>query len=502
MNNYSFCLVVFLLFLNIIRGQKNPHYKDDRTTMVHLFEWKFDDIAKECERFLGPAGYAAVQVSPINENMILAKRPWFERYQPISYKIETRSGNEAGFKDMVRRCNAVGVRIFVDVVVNHMTTDQSPAIGTGGTRARPHRREYPAVPFGPQDFHQQCTIANYKNATEVRVCELSGLHDLNQTRENVREAIVHFLDRCVDAGVAGFRFDAAKHMYPNDLKVIYGRIKNLNTKHGYPAKSRPFIYQEVIDLGGEAVSKFEYNGFGTVIEFAFGIILGMMFRNEKELKDLENWGQPGAWGLLPSSDAVVMIDNHDNQRGHGAGGASILNYKLPRQYKMAQAFMLAHPYGDARVMSSFEFTDPNAGPPADENGNLESPIINVTGNACDNGWVCEHRWPEIRNMVKFRNIAKGAKLTKWWSNGKDQIAFARERRGFIVFNNQKNLDLKQRLNTGLPAGRYCDIISGNMNFGNRCSVKTIDVDKKGFADFEIPHMAHNGVIAIHIKARL
>lgn len=59
MNSY---LVVFLLFLNIIRGQKNPHYVDNRTTMVHLFEWKFDDIAKECERFLGPAGYAAVQV--------------------------------------------------------------------------------------------------------------------------------------------------------------------------------------------------------------------------------------------------------------------------------------------------------------------------------------------------------------------------------------------------------------------------------------------------------
>ena len=31
--------------------------------IVHLFEWKYDDIAKECERFLGPNGYAAVQVS-------------------------------------------------------------------------------------------------------------------------------------------------------------------------------------------------------------------------------------------------------------------------------------------------------------------------------------------------------------------------------------------------------------------------------------------------------
>ena len=131
-----------------------------------------------------------------------------------------------------------------------------------------------------------------------------------------------------------FRVDAAKHMYPKDLKVIYGRLKNLSTKHGYAPNSRPYIYQEVIDLGGEAVSKFEYNDFATVIEFTFGIVLGMMFRNEKELKDLRSWGQPGAWGLLPSSDAVVMIDNHDNQRGHGAGGASILNYKFPKHYKV------------------------------------------------------------------------------------------------------------------------------------------------------------------------
>jgi hypothetical protein len=36
-------------------------------------------------------------------------------------------------------------------------------------------------------------------------------------------------------------------------------------------------------------------------------------------------------------------------------GPNILNYKVPRLYKMAIAFMLAHPYGVARLMSSFAF---------------------------------------------------------------------------------------------------------------------------------------------------
>ena len=103
--------------------------------MVHLFEWKWDDIAKECENFLGPKGYAGVQVkivfvveltkdyfmrirflqvSPINDYIIImqntVKRPWWERYQPVSYKIASRSGDETAFKSMVDRCNAVGVR--------------------------------------------------------------------------------------------------------------------------------------------------------------------------------------------------------------------------------------------------------------------------------------------------------------------------------------------------------------------------------------------------------
>jgi len=107
----------------------DPHFVDDRSVIVQLFEWKWEDIAKECEEFLGPNGYGGVQTSPVNENAVLdpppwdknIHRPWYERYQPVSYKLITRSGDEAQFKDMVHRCNKVGVRIYVDIVINHMT---------------------------------------------------------------------------------------------------------------------------------------------------------------------------------------------------------------------------------------------------------------------------------------------------------------------------------------------------------------------------------------------
>ncbi len=35
---------------------------DGKQVMVHLFEWKWIDIAAECERFLADAGFCGVQV--------------------------------------------------------------------------------------------------------------------------------------------------------------------------------------------------------------------------------------------------------------------------------------------------------------------------------------------------------------------------------------------------------------------------------------------------------
>ena len=48
--------------------------------MVHLFEWKWTDIAKECENFLQYYGYGAVQVSPPMEHIVINQNndmPWY-----------------------------------------------------------------------------------------------------------------------------------------------------------------------------------------------------------------------------------------------------------------------------------------------------------------------------------------------------------------------------------------------------------------------------------------
>lgn len=78
--------------------------------------------------------------------------------------------------------------------------------------------------------------------------------DLDQSNEWVRQKIVDFMNKLISFGVAGFRIDAAKHMWPVDLSTIYSRLNNIRADI-FRAKSRPFIYQEVIDLGGEAIKK-------------------------------------------------------------------------------------------------------------------------------------------------------------------------------------------------------------------------------------------------------
>src|SRR5690349_12851098 len=123
----------------------NPHFVGDRSVVTHLMQWKFEDIAAECERFLGPHGYGGVQVSPVNEHAVLDRRPWYELYQPVSYRIQSRSGSEAQFKDMVARCNKVGVRIYVDIVLNHMTGGQAGS-GSAGSHYDGNTLQYPGIP--------------------------------------------------------------------------------------------------------------------------------------------------------------------------------------------------------------------------------------------------------------------------------------------------------------------------------------------------------------------
>ena len=76
------CVKIALLLIytlsQLLNGNQIDWETRDKSVIVHLFEWKWTDIARECESFLGPYGFEAVQVSPPNEHAVVDVpfRPW------------------------------------------------------------------------------------------------------------------------------------------------------------------------------------------------------------------------------------------------------------------------------------------------------------------------------------------------------------------------------------------------------------------------------------------
>jgi alpha-amylase len=130
---------------------------------------------------------------------VVDNNPWWMRYQPVSYKIHSRSGDQRAFESMTRRCNKVGVRIYADVIVNHMAAVQGN--GIAGSPSDVPMTNYPAVPYSANDFNKNCYINSYLNAAEVRNCRLNGMPDLNQKTVWVRKKIVDFMNSLIDLGI-------------------------------------------------------------------------------------------------------------------------------------------------------------------------------------------------------------------------------------------------------------------------------------------------------------
>lgn len=438
-----------------------------RTVFVQLFEWTWTDIANECETFLGPAGYAAVQVSPPNEH--IPGPQWWTRYQPVSYLLESRGGTREQFAEMVRRCGDAGVDIYADAVINHMAVVGS---GTGIAGSEYSEYRYP-VPYEFDDFHHcgrhgDDTIRNYQDLWEVRNCELSKLADLDTGSPVVQARIADYLNDLLSLGVAGFRIDAAKHMPESDIAAIVGQLD-----------TEAHIYQEVIDRGGEPIDAHDYLANGLVSEFKYPLALLDAFAGRRlaEISDLA--ARPG---FLPADKAVVFVDNHDIQRGH-AGAGEILNYKDGTLYELANVFMLAWPYGNPMVMSSYRFEDGDQGPPDSR------PVDPATGK-CGDDWVCEHRRQSIAGMVGFRNATKGAAVANWQVLAESAIAFGREDKGFVIINIGDN-PVDATLATGMSPGDYCNVVAG-------CNGQTVHIGDDGALRLTIPPM---NAIAIHSAAR-
>jgi alpha-amylase len=430
-----------------------------------LFQWNWNSVAKACTDSLAPAGYGFVQVSPPQET--IQGSQWWTSYQPVSYKLEGKEGTRAQFASMVSTCNRVGVKVIADTVINHMSGLES-GTGTAGTVFTHYN--YPGY-YQTQDFNDcRVAVSNYSDRYNVQYCNLVDLADLRTGSDYVRSTIAGYMNDLLSLGVSGFRIDAAKHIPAGDIAAIKGKLSNQSA----------YIVQEVIAGAGEPIQPTEYTYIGDVHEFNYGRNIKSVF-NGGQLKNLSGFGE--SWGMLPSSQAGVFVDNHDTERN-----GSTLNYTNGSAYTLANVFMLAWPYGSPSIQSGYEFTSTDQGAPQ-SNGKVSDAVCYT------NGWKCQHAWTQIADMVGFRNAASGQSVTNWWDNGNNQIAFSRGSKAFVAINKEGSA-LTKTFQTSLPAGTYCNVITG-LPTSTGCAGTSVSVNASGQFSATV---GANDAVAIHVNA--
>ncbi len=180
---------------------------------LQAFDWTFNQI-KDNLGAIKDAGFKGVQTSPV-QTPKSGGAVWYFFYQPVSFTIAEKSplGTKQELIDLCTEADKYGIDIVVDVVFNHMAT-------TGGKDSQGLAIVDPEVgQYEPEIYnHQDLYFHHSPNGSVTQF--YSGLPDLNTGNEYVQERALSFLKECIDAGVDGFRFDAAKHIEtPEDVNT-------------------------------------------------------------------------------------------------------------------------------------------------------------------------------------------------------------------------------------------------------------------------------------------
>jgi alpha-amylase len=455
--------------------EKRSTSVDEPGVTANLWEWNWKSIGRECP-VLAKDGYTGVQVAPPQNSLKRTElgngsdtilHPWWEVYQPVSYDLTSRMGNEDQFKAMVRKCRKAGVKVYVDAVINHMTGQGHTSYG--GVDYTPYHYE----DYGPSDFHVttgECPsgdggIQDFNNKLQVFKCNLVGLEDLRTETDRVQAQLAAYLNKLIGYGVSGFRVDATKHIGQDDLDAIYSRLNK--TKDGV----KPYWALEVFGGSPGILSPEAFTRSGDVLGLDAGKQIQAAFKSYPDahigsIATLEVFGKGS--GLTASKKTLSFVTNHDTDRNPG----EYLGHKDGARFILANEWLLASGYGSPQVYSSFEWETRDDSPPARSNGLI------TDADCSSDAWTCDHRHRGIVAMVKWHNYVGNAKRANFYTDDANVIAFSKDSKGWAAFNNG-TADKQIHVRTGLPAGTYCDIIHG-ANPGTGCTGPTVVVDSSGF----------------------
>ena len=236
-----------LVFANPYNLPATPH----GGSMLHVWNMSFNEIINHLPQ-IAEAGFNTIQTSPIGRSITsgTAARRWYGLYQPTHFEIGNWLGSEAEFRAMTRAAAQHGIHVIVDAIPNHTTSTAS--------QVDPALRNHQPPIFHDQVFPSYArNISNWDSRQEFVRARLLGLLDFYTGSPHMQNLYMDFLGSIIDAGAAGFRYDAAHHIelpcdnilfpgygsdyWPNITKFVDQRVESQGRI--------PFQYGEVLGSG-------------------------------------------------------------------------------------------------------------------------------------------------------------------------------------------------------------------------------------------------------------
>ncbi len=232
-------------------------------TILHCFDWSYKAITDNLDK-IAEAGYTAVQTSPVqapkdySPNWLDTDGQWWKLYQPLDFKISNNTwlGTKAQLTALCTEAKKYNIKIVVDIVANHLANNGT----SGGGYAKINSNIDPDLK-NEIYFHTSTTGVNDNSRYNMTQYHL-GMPDLNTGNSLVQQKALNLLKECIDCGVDGFRFDAAKHIeLPTDdssfasqfWPVVINGAKNYASEKGV---DEPFFYGEILNSAGTNIENY------------------------------------------------------------------------------------------------------------------------------------------------------------------------------------------------------------------------------------------------------
>lgn len=429
--------------------------------MLHAFNWSYNTI-KENLPAIAAAGYTTVQTSPVQQPKDYSTSgdvtgQWWKLYQPISFHIAEQSwlGTKDDLKSLCDEADKYGIKIICDIVSNHIAN---------ADETRPDSVSNQVKKYEPEFYKKRRTYtrtykgdANDSSVQAVVQGHVSKCPDLVTNDTAVQGYIINLLKECIDCGVDGFRFDAAKHIETeDDGEYASDYWKNITTSASsyYTQKTGDdlYIYGEILNNCGADRSYSSYTKYINVTDNRTGDAVLYNVSKGKASTATNAKYKSG----VAASNAVLWAESHDTYEGN-SGSSGFSNTADVSDENVVKAWAIVASRKDSTALF---FARP--------------------GTALMGGVSTDttYKSTAVSEINKFHNLFVG-QSEKLGSSG--DIAYVARGTSGIVLSNCKGTNASVSISgTGLADGKYTDTVSG-AEFTVANGVLTGSIGKTGVA---------------------